>query len=61
LGQNTLTGVEGAYHTNEVSFETRIPILGGDFSFPGMQRSRLLLRAPPIALLLVFPQALSRT
>jgi outer membrane receptor protein involved in Fe transport len=41
LGQNTLTGVEGAYHTNEVSFETRIPIFGEDFSFPGMQRLEL--------------------
>jgi iron complex outermembrane recepter protein len=41
LGQNTLTGVEGAYHTNEGSFETRIPIFGGDFSFPGMQRLEL--------------------
>jgi iron complex outermembrane recepter protein len=38
LGQNTLTGVEGAYHTNEVSFETRIPIFGDDFTFPGMHR-----------------------
>jgi outer membrane receptor protein involved in Fe transport len=41
LGQNTLTGVEGAYHTNEGSFETRIPIFGGDFSFPGMHRLEL--------------------
>jgi iron complex outermembrane receptor protein len=41
LGQNTLTGVEGAYHTNEGSFETRIPIFGGDFSFPGMHSLEL--------------------
>jgi iron complex outermembrane receptor protein len=41
LGQNTLTGVEGAYHTNEGSFETRIPLFGGDFVFPGMQSLEL--------------------
>lgn len=41
LGQNTLTGVEGSYHTNEFSMETVIPIFGSDFTFPGMHRLEL--------------------
>jgi iron complex outermembrane receptor protein len=41
LGQNTLTAVEGAYHTNEVSMETVIPVFGNDFTFPGMHSLEL--------------------
>jgi iron complex outermembrane receptor protein len=41
LGQNTLTGVEGSYSTNEFSMETAIPIFGGDFTFPAMHRLEL--------------------
>jgi len=33
--------VEGSYHTNEGAFETRIPLFGGDFTFPGLHRLEL--------------------
>jgi iron complex outermembrane receptor protein len=37
LGENSEAAVSGAYHTNEFSAETVVPIFGGDFSWPGLQ------------------------